>query len=196
VNILRIDSSITGDQSVSRQLTERIVESLRAAHPGATLTCRDLTDQPLPHHRLAHEAESDRSATRAALQEFLAADVVVVGAPMYNFSIPTQLKAWIDAVLVAGKTFAYTENAPQGLAGNKRVIVASSRGGIYSSGPSAAMDHQEAYLAGVFRFIGIDDVEFVRAEGVGMGADARQQAIASALARADTLAGPVTAVAA
>lgn len=196
MDILHIDSSITGDQSVSRQLTARIVETLRAAGPGATVTYRDLTNQPLPHHRLAHETETDRAATQATLEEFLAADVVVVGAPTYNFSIPTQLKAWIDAVLVAGKTFAYTENGPKGLAGNKRVIVASSRAGIYSSGPSAAMDHQEAYLAGVFGFVGISDVEFVRAEGVGMGADARQRAIASALERADALAGPAAAVAA
>jgi FMN-dependent NADH-azoreductase len=190
VNILHIDSSITGDQSVSRQLSARIVGNLRDAHPNATVTYRDLANQPLPHHRLQHESDIDRATTHATLEEFLAADVVVVGAPMYNFSIPSQLKAWIDTVLVAGRTFAYTENGPQGLAGNKRVIVASSRGGVYSSGPNAAMDHQEAYLSGVFGFVGINDVEFVRAEGVAMGADVRQRAIASALDRAGTVARP------
>ena len=190
MNILHIDSSVTGDQSVSRQLTARILESLRAGHPGATITYRDLANQPLPHHRLKHETDTDRAATQETLEEFLDADVVVVGAPMYNFAIPSQLKAWIDAVLIAGKTFSYTENGPQGLAGDKRVIVASSRGGVYSIGPSAAMDHQETYLAGVFGFIGIRDVEFVRAEGVAMGADARQRGIASALDHADTLARP------
>jgi len=195
VKILQIDSSITGDQSVSRQLTARIVESLRAASPGATVTYRDLAGQPLPHHALAH-VESDRAAKQASLEEFLDADVVVVGAPMYNFSIPSQLKAWIDSILVAGTTFQYTEKGPQGLAGGKRVIVASSRGGVYSNGPFATMDHQETYLAGVFAFIGIDNVEFVRAEGLNLGADARQNAIAGAHAHADSFVNHPEAVAA
>jgi FMN-dependent NADH-azoreductase len=106
---------------------------------------------------------------------------------MYNLTIPSQLKAWIDALVIAGKTFTYTENGPQGLAGPKRVIVASSRGGVYTTGPAAALDHQESYRLVILGLIGINDVEFVRAEGVALGADARQVAIESAIAHAGTL---------
>lgn len=188
MKLLHIDSSITGDQSVSRQVTGRIAQALRRASSRVTTTYRDLAGDPLPHHTLEHKDERDRAAAAASLEEFLDADVVVIGAPMYNFAIPSQLKAWIDALLVAGRTFKYTERGPQGLAGGKRVIVASSRGGVYSNAEMAALDHQETYLRDVFRFVGIPDVEFVRAEGVAMGADARQQAIESALAYADALA--------
>lgn len=184
MNILHLDSSITGDQSVSRQLTSRIVESLRQSAPAATIAHRDLAKNPLPH--LAFTADA-AAAHAASLDEFLEADVLVVGAPMYNFGIPSQLKAWIDSIAVAGKTFRYTENGPEGLAGGKRVIVASSRGGAYSDGPMSDFDFQEAYLRTVFRFIGIDDVEFVRAEGVGR-AELRQAAIERALEHADTFA--------
>lgn len=114
--------------------------------------------------------------------------MVVIGAPMYNFTIPSQLKTWIDTLLIPGRTFEYTERGPRGLTGGKRIIIASSRGGKYSSGEMAALDHQEAYLRNVFRFIGITGVEFVRAEGLSMGADARRSAIEGALAHADALA--------
>jgi FMN-dependent NADH-azoreductase len=187
MKLLHIDSSITGAESVSRQLTARIVEGLRKGSPETTTTYRDLVKNPLPHHALSHEAEEDRAAAAATLNEFLEADVVVIGAPMYNFALPTQLKAWLDTILVAGKTFRYTENGVEGLTGPKRVIVASSRGGVYSDGPMTPFDHQEAYLRHVLGFIGIGDVEFVRAEGVGMGPDARRQAIESALGQADTI---------
>jgi FMN-dependent NADH-azoreductase len=196
VKLLQIDSSITGDQSVSRQLTGRIVDSLRQAVPEITTTYRDLAKDPLPHHAVSHEAERDRAAAAASLEEFLDADIVVIGAPMYNFGISSQLKGWIDSVLVAGKTFQYTENGVQGLTGGKRVIVASSRGGVYSDGPMASVDHQETYLRDVLRFIGITDVQFVRAEGLGMGADARRQAIETAFGQADALSGRSEAVAA
>jgi FMN-dependent NADH-azoreductase len=185
MNLLHIDSSITGEQSVSRQLTARIVEGLRSGSPATSVTYRDLAKDPLPHHLLAHDAERDQAASAASLQEFVDADIIVIGAPMYNFAIPSQLKAWIDSVLVAGRTFRYTENGPQGLVGPKRIIIASARGGVYSDGPMASHDHQEAYLRDVFGFIGITDVEFVRAEGVGMGADVRRQAIETALEQAD-----------
>ena len=109
-------------------------------------------------------------------------DVIVVGAPMYNFSIPSQLKAWIDRVAAAGRTFKYTENGPVGLAGGKTVVVASTRGGQYSEGPTSAMDHQESYLKTVFAFLGITDVRFVRAERLSMGPDLRAQAMDAALA--------------
>jgi len=114
------------------------------------------------------------------VNELLASDVIVVGAPMYNFSVPSQLKAWIDRVAQAGRTFKYTETGPVGLAGGKKVIVASTRGGMYSAGPAAAMDFQEAYLKTVFGFFGITDVQFVRAERLAMGPDARAQALEAA----------------
>ncbi len=129
--------------------------------------------------------EDDPNAAEAekVMEEFLAADVVVVGAPMYNFGISSTLKAWIDRVAVAGKTFRYTSAGPEGLAGGKRVIVASSRGGIYTAGtPAAAMDFQEPYLRAVFGFLGITDIEFVRAEGMAMGDDHKNQAIGGAVA--------------
>ena len=115
------------------------------------------------------------------MEEFLAAEIVVVGAPMYNFSIPSQLKAWIDRLAVAGKTFRYTEKGPEGLAGGKKVIVASSRGGFYRPDTQAAfLDHQESYLRSVFGFFGITDVTFIRAEGVALGAEQRAKAIDAA----------------
>jgi FMN-dependent NADH-azoreductase len=186
MKILHIDSSITGDQSVSRQLTARIVNRLRRTS-AASVRYRDLAQDPLPHLTFAPEAQVAHSAS---LAEFLEADVIVIGAPMYNFAIPSQLKAWIDSINVAGKTFRYTEKGPVGLAGSKRAIVASSRGGVYSDGPMTELDHQEQYLRTVLGFIGITDVEFVRAEGVAMGADVRQSAIDRALAHADTLGAP------
>ncbi|HTV74065.1 MAG TPA: FMN-dependent NADH-azoreductase [Candidatus Acidoferrales bacterium] len=188
MKILHIDSSITGDQSVSRQLTARIVKRLNQAAP-ATTSYRDLAKEPLPHLTFTPEAAGPHAAS---LREFLEADVVVVGAPMYNFAIPSQLKAWIDSIAVAGKTFRYSESGPEGLATGKRVIVASSRGGVYSDGPMAALDHQETYLRQVFGFLGIADVEFVRAEGVSRGPDSRQRAIGRALAQADVFGTPET----
>jgi FMN-dependent NADH-azoreductase len=187
MKLLHIDSSITGDQSVSRRLTSRIVERLRETSPSLAITYRDLVKQPLPHHAVSHSSERDLAETQAVLDEFLAADIVVIGAPMYNFTIPSQLKAWIDALVIAGKTFTYTENGPQGLAAPKRVIVASSRGGVYTTGPAAAFDHQESYLLGILGFIGINNVEFVPAEGVALGTDARRGAIESANAHAGRL---------
>jgi FMN-dependent NADH-azoreductase len=118
------------------------------------------------------------------LDEFLTADVIVIGAPMYNFSIPSSLKAWIDRVMVAGKTFRYTESGPEGLAGGKKVIVASSRGGFYGDDSGRAhLDFQEDYLRQVFGFVGITDIEFVRAEGIGMGPDYRAKALIDAHAK-------------
>ena len=122
------------------------------------------------------------------LAEFLAADIVVIGAPMYNFTIPSQLKAWIDRILVAGKTFKYGENGPQGLAGNKRVIVAISRGGFYGADTPAALgEHLETYLRWVFGFIGIANPEFILADGIQVGPEHREKALTSALAAATNL---------
>jgi len=178
MNLLHIDSSVLGENSASRALSAAIAARLRAEHPGSHVDYRDLSVQSLPHFT-PMLAESDPCARRNAevLEEFLAADAVVIGAPMYNFSIPSQLKAWIDRVLIAGRTFRYGANGPEGLAGGKRVIIASARGGIYSEGPAKAMDFQEAYLRHVFGFIGITDVEFVRAEGLNLGSEQRESSL-------------------
>lgn len=183
MNLLHVDSSALGTHSVSRDLSRAVVESLKRAHPGAKLTYRDLAANPLPHWAPAPDAANpaERSGSEA-LEEFLAADVVVVGAPMYNFSIPSTLKAWIDRLAIAGKTFRYSAAGPEGLAGGKRVIIASSRGGIYSEGPAEAMDFQEDYLRKVFGFFGITDIEVVRAEGVNLGPEQKAKAVAGALA--------------
>ncbi|HVM37554.1 MAG TPA: NAD(P)H-dependent oxidoreductase [Sphingomicrobium sp.] len=182
MTILKLDSSITGDSSVSRILTERIVEQLRAADPGAAVIRRDLVADPLDHLTL------DALADTQVLDQFLGASTVVIGAPMYNFTLPSQLKAWLDRIVVAGKTFRYTEQGPEGLAGGKRVIIALSRGGFYDAGsPAAALEHLETYLSGVFGFIGITP-EFVHADGISVGPEQREAGIASGLAEVERLA--------
>ncbi|MGH8146589.1 MAG: FMN-dependent NADH-azoreductase [Rhodanobacteraceae bacterium] len=184
MKLLHIDSSVLGDNSASRKLTSAIVARLHAEQPGVEVVRRDLAAQSLPHFTpLLAEDHPCVARNAEILDEFLAADTVVIGAPMYNFNIPSQLKAWIDRILTAGKTFRYTQNGPEGLAGGKRVIVASARGGIYSEGPAQAIDFQERYLRQVFGFIGVHDMEFVRAEGLNLGAEQRETAIASALAQ-------------
>jgi FMN-dependent NADH-azoreductase len=188
MKLLHIDSSVLGENSASRSLTAAIVARLRAEHhadqPGIEVIRRDLAAQSLPHFTpVLAEGHPCVARNGEILDEFLAADIVVIGAPMYNFTIPTQLKAWIDRVLTAGKTFRYTENGPEGLAGDKRVIIASSRGGIYSQGPAASVDFQETYLKHVFGFIGIHDVEFVRAEGLNLGVEQRETALRQAHAQ-------------
>lgn len=186
MKLLHIDSSVLGANSASRDLSAAIVSRLRGENPDAEVTYRDLAAQTLPHFTPVL-AEGHPCVARNAeiLDEFLAADTVVIGAPMYNFTIPTQLKAWLDRVLTAGKTFRYTGNGPEGLAGGKRVIIASSRGGIYSAGPAMAVDFQEPYLRHVFGFIGIHDLEFVRAEGLNLGVEQREAALLSAHAQID-----------
>ncbi|MBQ4853457.1 FMN-dependent NADH-azoreductase [Rhodanobacter sp. B2A1Ga4] len=182
MKLLHLDSSALGGYSVSRQLTADIVAELKRSTPDAVIHYHDLAAQPLPHWTPVADA-SDPAAVlgNQLLEEFLAADVVVIGAPMYNFAISSSLKAWLDRILVAGKTFRYTANGPEGLAGGKRVIVASSRGGIYSKdAAAAAMDFQEPYLRAAFAFIGINDVEFVRAEGVAIGDEQKAAALKSA----------------
>lgn len=176
--ILHLDSSITGDASVSRQVSAGIVDALVAADPTATVIHRDLVADPLPHLTLAELAD------RSVLDEFLSADTIVIGAPMYNFSLPTQLKAWIDRILIAGTTFRYGSNGPEGLAGGRRVIVALARGGFYGTDtPARAFEHLETYLSTAFGFIGIVP-EFVVADGIATGAEGRETALAQALAQA------------
>lgn len=178
MTILKIDSSITGENSVSRILTKRVVDQLREA--GDTeIVERDLVADPIDHLTLPALADS------SILDEFLAADTVVIGAPMYNFGLSTQLKAWIDRILIAGKTFRYTGNGPEGLAGGRRVIVALSRGGFYTEG--APMEHLETYLRDVFGFIGIKP-EFVHADGIAIGPEQRKAAIDAAFGEVERLA--------
>jgi FMN-dependent NADH-azoreductase len=175
VTILHIDSSISGDNSASRALSRNIVAQLKPALWGNALVYRDLVADPLPHLTL------DAFADTSVLDEFLAADTVVIGAPMYNFTLPTQLKAWLDRIMVAGKTFRYTANGPEGLAGGKRVIIALARGGVYGEGtPAASLEHLETYLRAVFNFIGIEP-EFVAADGLAIGPEQREQSIRQAL---------------
>ncbi|MCK7595028.1 FMN-dependent NADH-azoreductase [Pseudomarimonas salicorniae] len=181
MKLLHVDSSALGEHSVSRMLGAELIEALHQAHPRAQRVYRDLAADPLAHWSPpAAEVEAEALRSAAVLEEFLAADVLVVGAPMYNFSIPSALKAWIDRIAVAGKTFRYGPNGPEGLAGGKRVIVVSTRGGRYSEGAGLAMDHQESYLRTVFGFLGIEDVEFIRAEGLAMGEATRSAALTDA----------------
>ncbi|MDB5761345.1 MAG: FMN-dependent NADH-azoreductase [Herminiimonas sp.] len=217
MQLLHIDSSIMGAQSVSRQLTASAVARMKETTPGLAVVYRDLAAAPIPHLSPAlqfaklktlHEmgvlhgdigamvaaavqggarvnpaAQAEYATTNVVLDEFLAADIIVLGAPMYNFGIPSQLKAWIDCLAAPGKTFKYGATGVEGLAGGKKVIIASSRGGVYSaSSPMAFMEHQESFLKSFFGFIGITDITIVRAEGINMGPEQRQSALDAALA--------------
>ncbi len=179
MTILRIDSSITGEASVSRQLTSAIIDQLKAQQSNAEIVTRDLAAEPLDHLTLAAFADTK------VLDEFLAADTIVIGAPMYNFGVPSQLKAWIDRIAIAGKTFRYTANGPEGLVGDKRVIIAISRGGFYDA--TSPFEHVETYLAGLFGFIGIKP-EFVQANGIAVGPEQREAGIANGLGEVERLA--------
>jgi FMN-dependent NADH-azoreductase len=196
MKLLHIDSSILGSGSVSRVLSAEIVAAQRRLHPG-------LAAEPLPHLSPAHFAawqakatpqdpnvqqdpglQQDLASDEALIEELIAADIIVIGAPMYNFTIPTQLKAWIDRVIIGGRTFRYTESGPESLLPKgKKVIIASSRGGFYSpETPASFLEHQESYLKGAFGFIGLTDVTLIRAEGTAVGPEQRVQALASAKA--------------
>jgi len=193
--LLHIDSSILGGNSVSRQLTAQIVASWRAAHPATEVSYLDLAVSTPSHLSaeslgfrlpagaadLSEAQQRENAISEVLVTQFLAADVIVVGAPLYNFAIPTQLKSWIDRVAQVGRTFTYTDKGPVGLAGGKTVIVASARGGVYSTSEAGnAMEHQESYLKTVFGFFGVTDVRFVRAEGLAMGEAAKAAALAAA----------------
>ncbi|GFZ99493.1 FMN-dependent NADH-azoreductase [Dyella caseinilytica] len=181
MKLLHLDASPLGQHSVSRALTAAVVAQITRENPNTSATYRDLATHALPHWTPVVDAQSEAAKLgEAVMEEFLAADVIVIGAPMYNFSIPSQLKAWIDRIAVAGKTFRYSESGVQGLATGKRVIVVSSRGGVYSAGPATAMDFQETYLRTVLGFLGVTDVEFIRAEGVNLSAEHKTNAVAAA----------------
>jgi FMN-dependent NADH-azoreductase len=183
MKLLHIDSSIQGELSASRALTREIVARWKTARPDVQVSYRDLAAQELPHlsqKALSQVDELEAARNAATLEEFLAADIVVIGAPMYNFSIPSQLKAWIDRITVKGRTFRYTQQGPEGLASGKEVIVAVSRGGVYA--PNAPGEFGESYLRFLFGFLGVENVTFVRAEGLGLSPQHREAAIGAALA--------------
>ena len=193
MKLLHIDSSILGTHSVSRQLSADTVAAWAKSHPGTQVDYLDLATNAPAHlgadalgFRTGQAAETEaqrneNAVSEALVSQFLAADVVVIGAPLYNFTVPTQLKAWIDRIAQIGRTFKYTDKGAVGLAGGKTVIVALSRGGFYSTSDAGrAAEHQETYLQTVMGFMGITDVRFVRAEGIGMGPDAKAQALAAA----------------
>lgn len=184
MRILHLDSSALRDTSVTRELSAAVVKRLQAQAPSAQVTYRDLDAAPLAHltGQILGQANDE---SEAVLQEFLQADVVVIGAPMYNFGISSTLKAWVDRIAVAGRTFRYTDQGAEGLVGGKRIIVASGRGGLYQQSPA---DFQEPYLTLLFAFLGIADVEFVRAEGVAYSPTHRAQALEHAHAEIATLA--------
>jgi FMN-dependent NADH-azoreductase len=193
MQLLHIDSSVLGANSASRALSAEIVERQRELHPGLRVTHRDLAADAALHLSPAHLAAWQGGAVEDALlgddikkgggylEELVAADIVVIGAPMYNFSIPSQLKAWIDRVVIAGKTFRYGPKGAEGLLANKKVFIASSRGNVYAPGsPAAVLEHHENYLTGVLGFIGLNDVTVVRAEGLAFGPEAREAAMLNA----------------
>ena len=183
MKLLHIDSSALGAHSVSRDLSAAIVAVWKRREPGLKVRYRDLAAEPLPHWMPgADPADVAARDGGNLLDEFLAADVVVIGAPMYNFGIPSQLKAWIDRIVIAGKTFRYGATSVEGLAGGRKIIIASARGGSYGADSGRAdFDFQEAYLRHVFGFIGITDIEFVRAEGLNISPEQRDQAIKLAI---------------
>ena len=191
MKLLHIDSSILGDNSASRQLSRQVVDAWQAAEPSAVVTYRDLAADAISHFAsttlvaagttaelrdAAQQHEAELSAQ--TLAEFLAADAVVIAAPMYNFTIPTQLKAWIDRIAVAGQTFRYTEAGPEGLCGGKKVVIVSTSGGLHH-GQATGVAHEE-YLKVLFGFIGITDIEFVRAHGLAYGDEVRSKAMSDA----------------
>jgi len=206
-NLLVINSSANTGASVSRILIEETVSQALKAAPNTTVMRRDLGSDPVPHLTTANlagvrgtpateEELAARALSNELISELRAAGTIVIAAPMYNFSVPTSLRAWFDFVLRAGETFRYSEAGPEGLLKGKKVIVLTSRGGLYSEGPGAAADFQEPYLRHLLGFIGITDVTFVHAEKIGFGPEARDAAIAGAKAQIAKIAPSFSTVAA
>jgi FMN-dependent NADH-azoreductase len=193
-NILLVTSSIAGENSKSRKVALDLIAALRAGNGNSKLVTRDVTALPhidgvtfaaagTPAEKRSYEQQARAALADALIAETEAADAIVIAAPMYNFSVPSTLKAWIDHIARAGRTFRYTEKGPEGLLKNKKVYIVASRGGVYSSGPASALDFQEPYLRGVLGFVGLSDVEFVYVEGLGMGPEAVAKAVDNAHAR-------------
>ena len=196
MKILHLDSSVTGEKSVSRPLTAAAAEKLKSLHPDAEYVYRDLVKSTLRHYtailrlygdnvdQVTDQQKAELATGKEILEEFMASDIVLMGAPMYNFNIPSQLKAWIDLICVAGTTFRYGANGPEGLCGGKRLVVISSRGGLYGPGsPTETRDHQERYLRDVFGFLGVKDITVITAEGVAYGPDKAAAAMEAAKAK-------------
>jgi FMN-dependent NADH-azoreductase len=194
MNLLHIDSSILGDNSVSRTLSAATVSRLTRDNPDIAVTHRDLAAHPIPHINgrtlaagspgldLDQATLDDAALGGQVLDELLAADIVVIGVAFYNFSIPSQLKAWIDRIAIKGKTFRYSENGPEGLLGDKRVILAIARGGFYGEGtPAHSYEHAESYLRAVFGFLGVSALEVVLAEGINVSPEQREASTRAAL---------------
>lgn len=175
MNILYVPSAITGEHSVTRLVGQTVVNSL-LEDSTAQLVVRDVVENPLPHFTLA-PTDEHKSLSQAVLQEYIAADVVVIGAPMYNFSVPSQLKAWIDNIAVAGVTFRYTAHGPEGLFPNKKIIIVGSQGGIHD----ASTDFQERYLRQIFAFLGVKNIHVIGAQGVAFGPEHKDKEIARIL---------------
>lgn len=189
--ILYLNSSIRSTGSVSRQLSREFLDQLKAARPGSRVIERDLASHPIPHLNEAtigafftpadqrtQEQISTVQLSDDLVAELLEADTLLIGAPMYNFSVSSTLKSWIDHVARAGVTFEYTDKGPEGMLKNKKVYVFTSRGGVYSRGPAKVMDFHETYLRAVLGFIGLTDIQFIHTEGLAMGEDAVNTAIA------------------
>lgn len=207
MNILIVNSSAQRDESLSTTLAREFVEQLQAVDAGARVTIRDVGSAPVPHlvadtlSAIRGTAQSRQELQTLALSDRLIAelqeaDLVVIGAPMYNFGIASTLKAWFDHVLRARVTFRYTEAGPEGLLKGKKAVVIETRAGVYSEGPAAAHDHQEAHLRTLLGFMGIEDVAFVRVEGAAFGPEAAKQAIEAARDQLRTIAGRELALAA
>ena len=204
-NILLITSSPRGSESYSNRIADTVIRDLRNNDPDALLMVRDLAQDPLPHvdddfvtatrgregpqtpRQQAILAESDE-----LIDELTAADIVVIAAPMINFSVSSTLKAWFDYIARAGRTFSYSEKGPQGLMTGKRVIIVSASGGIYS-GANAAFDFQVPWLRSMVGFLGMTDVEVIRVEGTALGSEAAEQAVARAAAQAHEVAAAAAA---
>lgn len=202
MKLLHLDSSILGENSVSRALSRAVVERLTSEDPTLTVTYRDLAAHPIGHlsgrylagqsPEVQHDQalQEDLALGGEVLEEFLAADVVVIGVALYNFTISSQLKSWVDRILVAGKTFRYTDKGPEGLAGAKRVVLTVARGGVYSgNAPAASFEHAETYMRTILGFIGVTDPEVIVAEGIALGPDQRAEATRTALAAIAELPG-------
>ncbi len=190
MKILHLDSSVTGPKSVSRPLTQAAAEKLKSSNPGAEYTYRDLVTNSLRHYNAVLRVHGDDVANvspedkqeletgKTILDEFLGSDIILIGAPMYNFSIPSQLKAWVDLIVVPGTTFKYGPNGPEGQCAGKKVVIISTRGGGYGPGsPFEPFDFQEKYLRATFNFLGITDVNIITAEGVAQGPEKAAAAV-------------------
>jgi FMN-dependent NADH-azoreductase len=198
--ILHVSSSIRSAGSISRELSNELVSKMKAAHAGTNVIERDLTAHPVPHlseqmmgafFTPAEQRSPEQALTvklsDTLVDEVLAADVIVIAAPMYNFSVSSTLKAWIDHVARVGRTFQYGANGPEGMIKGKKVIIFTARGGVYSTGPAMALDFHETYLRAVLGFLGITDVSFVHSEGLAMGEEAVNTAMAGSRSAIDGL---------